>query len=212
MPPRRGAPGAASQSTDPLGQHWGFTARFLDEETGLFYYRARYYDSTLGRFVQRDPLGYSDGPSLLEYASSSPSVVIDPTGLRDDPSGDGSSSGKTLVPGDQFPWLPTDPNYYPDDGDAGTTGEDLTKGAVTGAVGALVFGALMGTLFRQGLGHACRVALAGSGAGIAVVLVLELFWRLSRTDPSSRSMQHRRGTGACARRAHRRSLASPGLE
>jgi len=81
-PRRRGAPGAALQSSDPLGKHWGFTGRFLDEETGLFYYRARYYDSTLGRFLQRDPLGYAPGPSLFEYSCSSPLSRTDSTGLN----------------------------------------------------------------------------------------------------------------------------------
>jgi len=74
--------GGQPQTSDPLGQHWGFTGRFLDEETGLFYYRARYYDSTLGRFLQRDPLGYAAGASLFEYAASAPPNHIDPTGLE----------------------------------------------------------------------------------------------------------------------------------
>jgi RHS repeat-associated protein len=49
--------GGTPQSSDPLGNHWTFTGRFLDEETGLLYYRARYYDPVTGRFLQRDPLG-----------------------------------------------------------------------------------------------------------------------------------------------------------
>lgn len=44
-----------------------FTGRFNDEETGLYYYRARYYDPETGRFVQRDPAGYSEGPNLFQY-------------------------------------------------------------------------------------------------------------------------------------------------
>jgi RHS repeat-associated protein len=51
--------GGTPQSSDPLGNHWTFTGRFLDEEAGLYYYRARYYDPATGRFLQRDPLGYS---------------------------------------------------------------------------------------------------------------------------------------------------------
>jgi len=75
------------QTTDPLGQHWGVTGRFLDEESGLYYYRARYYDAGLGRFLQRDPLGLAANPSLYEYVNSNPLGDRDPTGLdpkRDD--------------------------------------------------------------------------------------------------------------------------------
>jgi RHS repeat-associated protein len=73
--------GGAPQSTDPLNQHWAFTGRYYDEETGLYYFRARYYSPSLGRFVQRDPLGYAMGPNLFEYAHSAPTNFVDPTGL-----------------------------------------------------------------------------------------------------------------------------------
>jgi RHS repeat-associated protein len=72
--------GGTPQTSDPLGQHWAFTARFLDEESGLLYYRARYYDLATGRFLQRDPSGYAAGPNLFEYAGSDPANVIDPSG------------------------------------------------------------------------------------------------------------------------------------
>ncbi|MBD3161969.1 MAG: hypothetical protein GF328_07680, partial [Candidatus Latescibacteria bacterium] len=58
-----------------------FTARRYDEETGLYHYRHRAYDPVVGRFLQRDPLGYVDGPCLHEYASSSPLAATDPRGL-----------------------------------------------------------------------------------------------------------------------------------
>ena len=41
-----------------------FTGRQLDSETGLFYFRARYYDASLGQFISRDPLNYVDGMNL----------------------------------------------------------------------------------------------------------------------------------------------------
>jgi hypothetical protein len=36
------------QASDPLGNHWTFTGRFLDEDSGLYYYRARHYDPVTG--------------------------------------------------------------------------------------------------------------------------------------------------------------------
>jgi len=40
-----------------IGQEFSYTGRRLDSETGLHYFRARYYSGELGRFVSRDPLG-----------------------------------------------------------------------------------------------------------------------------------------------------------
>jgi RHS repeat-associated protein len=71
------------QSSDPLGNPWMYTARFTDEETGLYYYRARAYSPATGRFLQRDPLGYAPGPNLYAYASSSPGSRRDPLGTWD---------------------------------------------------------------------------------------------------------------------------------
>ncbi len=71
------------QATDPLGNHWTFTGRFLDEEAGLLYYRARYYDPAVGRFLQRDPIGYRPTPSLFCYVNSNPTGLTDPAGLQE---------------------------------------------------------------------------------------------------------------------------------
>lgn len=45
------------------------------------YYRARYYDSGVGRFMSEDPSGFTAGPDFYSYAGNSPSNFIDPTGL-----------------------------------------------------------------------------------------------------------------------------------
>ena len=44
--------------------NYGFTGRYLDSETNLWYFRARYYSVEMGRFVSRDPLEYVDGMGL----------------------------------------------------------------------------------------------------------------------------------------------------
>jgi RHS repeat-associated protein len=70
------------QSSDPLGNPWMYTARFTDEETGLYFYRARYYSPDTGRFLQRDPIGYVDGLNLYVYAKGAPGNHVDPLGLK----------------------------------------------------------------------------------------------------------------------------------
>jgi RHS repeat-associated protein len=73
--------GGTPQTSDPLGQHWTFTARFSDEESELLYCRARYYDLDRGRFLQRDPVGYGEGPNLFTYVDSNPGNEKDPSGM-----------------------------------------------------------------------------------------------------------------------------------
>lgn len=47
--------GGAPLETSAVGNPYLFTGRRLDSETGLYYYRARYYEPAMGRFLQRDP-------------------------------------------------------------------------------------------------------------------------------------------------------------
>jgi RHS repeat-associated protein len=61
---------------------YGYTGREQDNETGLDYYRARYYDSANGRFISEDPLGFGAGDSnLTRYVGNSPTNGTDPSGL-----------------------------------------------------------------------------------------------------------------------------------
>lgn len=60
---------------------YGFTGREPDQ-TGLIYFRARYYDPQVGRFTQRDPLGFIDGVNQYVYAVNSPLNYVDPMGTQ----------------------------------------------------------------------------------------------------------------------------------
>jgi RHS repeat-associated protein len=57
-----------------------FTGRRFDCETGLYYYRARYYNPYIGPFLQTDPVGYSAGMNLYTYCGNNPLVLTDPSG------------------------------------------------------------------------------------------------------------------------------------
>ncbi|MDX2050788.1 MAG: RHS repeat-associated core domain-containing protein [Polyangiaceae bacterium] len=72
------SPAGATLAASAVGNQVGFTGRYHDGETGLTYFRARYMDAELGRFVGRDPIGYVDGPSL--YGSYFVPANVDPTG------------------------------------------------------------------------------------------------------------------------------------
>ena len=59
-----------------------YTGREFDNESELYYYRARYYDSKIGRFISEDPIGLSGGDNnLYGYVSNDPINSIDPSGL-----------------------------------------------------------------------------------------------------------------------------------
>ena len=57
-----------------------FQGQSLDTETGLHYNRFRYYDSDVGMFIARDPIGLLGGNNVFQYAPN-PVMWIDPWGL-----------------------------------------------------------------------------------------------------------------------------------
>jgi RHS repeat-associated protein len=66
-------------STNPFQ----YTGRENDE-TGLFYYRARYYSPQLQRFITSDPIGLKGGLNTYTYVRNNPLRWKDPRGLFDD--------------------------------------------------------------------------------------------------------------------------------
>jgi RHS repeat-associated protein len=64
-----------------IANPYTFTGRRFDEETGLYYYRNRYYHAQLGGFVSRDPIAYAAGdPNLYRYVFSNPTYYVDSQG------------------------------------------------------------------------------------------------------------------------------------
>ena len=77
------ADGVTELERSVVGNPYRFTGRRFDEESGLYFYRARYLDPGTGRFLQRDPKGYVDGLNLYEYVGSNPVNYIDPFGRQE---------------------------------------------------------------------------------------------------------------------------------
>ena len=70
------------ESTGSSLTRYGFTGRERDNATGLIYYRARWYDPQIGRFISEDPIGFGGGDvNLYGYAWQNPMNFRDPFGL-----------------------------------------------------------------------------------------------------------------------------------
>jgi RHS repeat-associated protein len=68
-------------SYETVANPFGFTARERDAESGLMFYRARYYDPKIGRFISQDPIGFEAGDlNLYRYVNNMPTIFADPTG------------------------------------------------------------------------------------------------------------------------------------
>ncbi|MEZ5345229.1 MAG: RHS repeat-associated core domain-containing protein [Pyrinomonadaceae bacterium] len=68
--------------TGNLTTRYQYTGRELDADIGLYYYRARWYDSEIGRFISEDPIGFEGKDvNLFNYVYGNPIKFSDPTGL-----------------------------------------------------------------------------------------------------------------------------------
>ena len=76
-----GSGGPISVSTG-IANPYTYTGREFDDETGLYFYRARYYDATTAIFITEDPIGLIGGDTnLYSYVANSPVYAADPFGL-----------------------------------------------------------------------------------------------------------------------------------
>jgi RHS repeat-associated protein len=73
--------GKSTASSGSLTNPFQYTAREFDSETNIYYYRARYYDTSAGRFLSEDPLRYEQGMNFYTYVHGNPTTFADPTGL-----------------------------------------------------------------------------------------------------------------------------------
>jgi RHS repeat-associated protein len=75
--------GNLTASSGSITNSLRYTGREWDGETGLYYYRARYYDSSVGRFISEDPLSFGAGIDFYSYVKNNPVRTFDPSGLAD---------------------------------------------------------------------------------------------------------------------------------
>ena len=71
--------------TGTLENPYAYTGREFDAESGLYFYRARYYDAQMGRFISEDPLRFKAGDvNFYGYVLNDPINLLDPFGLTAD--------------------------------------------------------------------------------------------------------------------------------
>jgi RHS repeat-associated protein len=138
-----------------------YTGREIDKETGLYNYRNRIYDPTIGRFISEDLMRFSAGINFYTYCFNNPVICNDPSGfyaLVDDVAfagigsiiGVGLQGATDLLRGD----LSTKGEYTSAAIQGGAAGIGLLYAPATGWISPFVagsFGAAIGNVAKQGI-------------------------------------------------------------
>jgi RHS repeat-associated protein len=172
--------GKQTASSGSLTNSFQYTARESDTETGLYYYRARYYDPNTGRFLSEDPISWAAGPNFYRYSDNDPSDLVDEFGL---------------APGDW--WDPRTPgnvwnqlNPFNVNGSTGQTGIsiwDSLSGMAKGDWQKVRKAYDYGPLGQTGCNcpvyyYSERGAVAGAGISIGIAATLIVFERTGLSD------------------------------
>ncbi|WP_319476455.1 RHS repeat-associated core domain-containing protein [Marispirochaeta aestuarii] len=113
---------ALGTATDDSGKY-SYGGKELDGDTNLYYFNARYYDATLGRFINVDPV--QDGTNWYVYCSNNPLSFVDPTGLEKDYTIDYEQYNHQDFQIDYYYDNAKEPITVTFDGETHTVGEDL---------------------------------------------------------------------------------------
>ncbi|TWT45051.1 hypothetical protein RAS1_14720 [Phycisphaerae bacterium RAS1] len=74
--------GDATAGGSRFGNPFAWTGQRYDASVGMYHFLFRSYSPELGRWMQRDPLGYLDGVNLYEYVRSCATTATDPMGAQ----------------------------------------------------------------------------------------------------------------------------------
>ena len=77
--------GRLTNSSGSSANYLRYTGREFDSKTGIYYYRARYYDPATGRFLSEDPIGFTGEVDFYGYVGNDSTTLIDPTGMQHKP-------------------------------------------------------------------------------------------------------------------------------
>jgi RHS repeat-associated protein len=122
-----------------------FQGREYDSELNLYYYRFRYYDPIMGRFLQTDPRGYQDSMNLYQGFNLNPGNFNDPFGLSAvQPSVIGTSPGEMML-------YHTDPEFRSYvDGCYSGFGQAFTNPMTYATIGLTIINPAVGIAFGLG--------------------------------------------------------------
>jgi RHS repeat-associated protein len=95
--------GSVARSNGTIGFTPSYTGKEFDTDTGLYYFNARWYDPTLGRFITEDPA--RSGGNWFAYCSNNPLTHTDPTGLAEKPKSTAQDIADAAVSRDTANWL-----------------------------------------------------------------------------------------------------------
>jgi len=166
------------QSGSPKGRYCANLGHVQDDESGLIYMRARYYEPGTGRFISQDP--HKNGFNWFDYANNQANCFVDKTGrdtLADEQAlmalFDAGPAGTffMLALNAIIPLVKIDIWDYnhPDQFDAGHQCVDMFLIVLVAVMGAVVLGAMVATM-TAGLAVIAVIACFAAAAMLAAVL------------------------------------------